>query len=97
MSITLQDMAYQLGLRVDGDPVSGCISGWSEYYNQQTIENICLDLLGHVPTERDRQRGKWNVNLSWFERTVCRDLGDDPTHQQLLQHTRDLEECGRLS
>ncbi|RYR66114.1 hypothetical protein Ahy_A03g012057 [Arachis hypogaea] len=25
MTITLQDMAYQLGLRIDGDPVSGCI------------------------------------------------------------------------
>ncbi|RYR75054.1 hypothetical protein Ahy_A02g009759 isoform E [Arachis hypogaea] len=27
MTITLQDVAYQLELRIDGDPVSGCIGG----------------------------------------------------------------------
>ncbi|QHN99643.1 uncharacterized protein DS421_13g399640 [Arachis hypogaea] len=27
MTITLQDVTYQLGLRIDGDPVSGCIGG----------------------------------------------------------------------
>ncbi|KAL4380462.1 hypothetical protein AHAS_Ahas04G0035900 [Arachis hypogaea] len=28
MTITLQDVVYQLGLRIDGDPMSGCIGGW---------------------------------------------------------------------
>ncbi|MED6205800.1 hypothetical protein PIB30_021086 [Stylosanthes scabra] len=46
MSITQQDVAYQLGLRIDGEPVSGCISGWYDHYNGQTIEDMCLDLLG---------------------------------------------------
>ncbi|KAL4390091.1 hypothetical protein AHAS_Ahas03G0110400 [Arachis hypogaea] len=28
MIIIVQNMAYQLGLRIDGDPVSGCIGRW---------------------------------------------------------------------
>ncbi|MED6178590.1 hypothetical protein PIB30_109081, partial [Stylosanthes scabra] len=67
MSITLQDMAYQLGLRIDGDPVSGCISGWELHYDGTGIEAMCLDLLGSIPPEADRQRDKWNVHLSWLQ------------------------------
>ncbi|RYR33101.1 hypothetical protein Ahy_A10g047673 isoform A [Arachis hypogaea] len=28
MTITLQDVAYQLGLNIDSDPISGCIGWW---------------------------------------------------------------------
>ncbi|KAL4344762.1 hypothetical protein AHAS_Ahas11G0210800 [Arachis hypogaea] len=41
MSITLQDVAYQLRLRIDGDPVSGCIGGWEQHHNGRFIEDFC--------------------------------------------------------
>ncbi|MED6211232.1 hypothetical protein PIB30_071773 [Stylosanthes scabra] len=88
MSITLQDVAYQLGLRIDGDPVSGCISGWELHYDGRGIETMCRELLGAITTERDRQRDKWNVHLTWFEDTAYKVLGDDPTPERLLQYTR---------
>ncbi|MED6131210.1 hypothetical protein PIB30_007900 [Stylosanthes scabra] len=69
MSITLQGVAYQLGLRIDGDPVSGCISGWEAYYDGRGVEAMCLELLGAFSASSDGQKGKWNVNLSWFQDT----------------------------
>ncbi|QHN84573.1 uncharacterized protein DS421_16g529800 [Arachis hypogaea] len=41
LTITLQDMAYQLGLRIDGDPVSGCMGSWKQHHQGQTIEDFC--------------------------------------------------------
>ncbi|KAL4307070.1 hypothetical protein AHAS_Ahas16G0241500 [Arachis hypogaea] len=32
MTITLQDIAYQLGLNVDRDPISGYIGRWEQFY-----------------------------------------------------------------
>ncbi|MED6206553.1 hypothetical protein PIB30_028010 [Stylosanthes scabra] len=90
MSITLQDVAYQLGLRIDREPVSGCISGWFEHYNGQIIEDICLDLLRHVPTEGDRQKGVAAVHL-------FPDASDSRVHLRWLPLLADLEQCGRLS
>ncbi|KAL4321327.1 hypothetical protein AHAS_Ahas14G0099400 [Arachis hypogaea] len=37
MTITLQDVAYQLGLRIDGDPISGCIGGWEQHHQGRTL------------------------------------------------------------
>ncbi|KAL4277287.1 hypothetical protein AHAS_Ahas20G0292100 [Arachis hypogaea] len=67
MTITLQDVAYQLGLRIDGDPVSGCIGSWEQHHQGWTIENFCQQLLGIVPGADDRQsQTKWTVKLTWF-------------------------------
>ncbi|XP_016196015.1 serine/threonine-protein phosphatase 7 long form homolog [Arachis ipaensis] len=44
MTITLQNVAYQLGLRIDGDPVSGCIGGWEQHHQRRTIEEFCEKL-----------------------------------------------------
>ncbi|XLR49595.1 hypothetical protein S83_000267 [Arachis hypogaea] len=86
MSITLQDVAYQLGLRISGDPVSGCMAGWELFYEGRSIVDICQQLLGAVPGPADRQ--KWNINLSWFRETVCGNLEEDATPERLLQYTR---------
>ncbi|KAL4275853.1 hypothetical protein AHAS_Ahas20G0148700 [Arachis hypogaea] len=40
-SITLHDMAYQSGLAIDGDPVSGCIGGWEQFYQERSIDDLC--------------------------------------------------------
>ncbi|XP_057744160.1 serine/threonine-protein phosphatase 7 long form homolog [Arachis stenosperma] len=86
MSITLQDVAYQLGLRISGDPVSGCMAGWELFYEGRSIVDICQQLLGAVPGPADRQ--KWNINLSWFRETVCGNLEEEATPERLLQYTR---------
>ncbi|QHO18800.1 uncharacterized protein DS421_11g323620 [Arachis hypogaea] len=75
-----------LGLRISGDPVSGCMAGWELFYEGRSIVDICQQLLGAVPGPADRQ--KWNINLSWFRETVCGNLEEDATPERLLQYTR---------
>ncbi|MED6208663.1 hypothetical protein PIB30_047384 [Stylosanthes scabra] len=38
-----------LGLSIDGDLVSGYMTGWELYYQGQSMEVICQELLGAVP------------------------------------------------
>ena len=47
-TITLQDVAFQLGLHIEGDPVSGCMSSW-EHFEGNDIFSLCEELLGVVP------------------------------------------------
>ncbi|MED6188434.1 hypothetical protein PIB30_116999 [Stylosanthes scabra] len=49
MTITLEDVAYQLGLAMEGEPVSGCMTGWETFYEGRTMEDLCQQLLGAVP------------------------------------------------
>ena len=39
--VTLEDMALQFGVRVDGQPVTGSIS-----FSREMVENLCQRLLG---------------------------------------------------
>ncbi|QHO16735.1 serine/threonine-protein phosphatase 7 long form homolog [Arachis duranensis] len=55
MTITLQDVAYQLGLKIDSDPVSGCIGGWEQHHQGCTIEELCEKILGVVSNPDDRE------------------------------------------
>ncbi|RYR14834.1 hypothetical protein Ahy_B04g071538 [Arachis hypogaea] len=72
MTITLQDVAYQLGLRIDGDP----------HHLGRTIKEFCEQLLGVVPGPDDRQsHTKWTVKLTWFQNT-------DATEERLMRYTR---------
>ncbi|KAL4321846.1 Serine/threonine-protein phosphatase [Arachis hypogaea] len=83
MTIILQDVAYQLGLRIDDDPVSGCIGGCEQYHQGRTIEELCEHILGVVPGPEDRQsQMKWTVKLIWFHNTVCRELEQDATEER---------------
>ncbi|KAL4322232.1 hypothetical protein AHAS_Ahas14G0189900 [Arachis hypogaea] len=104
MTITLQDVAYQLGLRIDGDPV------------RRTIKEFCEQLLGVVPGPDDRQsHTKWTVKLTWFQNTerlmrytrgyimqliggmLFPDASDSQVHIRWLPLLEDLKMCGRLS
>ncbi|MED6219077.1 hypothetical protein PIB30_032546 [Stylosanthes scabra] len=87
MMITLQDVCYQLGLSIDGDPVSGCMTGWEIYYGGRSIEVICREFLEVVPGPNDRQGQKWTMNVSWF-RDVCGVLEERPIPQHFEQYTR---------
>ncbi|QHO01253.1 uncharacterized protein DS421_13g413470 [Arachis hypogaea] len=75
MTITLQDVAYQLGLRIDRDPVSGCIGGWEQHHQGQSIDELCEHILSVVLGPDDRQsQTKWTVKLTWFHNTICGEL-----------------------
>ncbi|QHO06374.1 uncharacterized protein DS421_14g454110 [Arachis hypogaea] len=94
MTITLQDIAYQLGLRIDSDPVSGCIGGWEQHHRGRTIEEICEQLLGVVPSPDDRQsQTKWTL----IGGILFSDASDSRVHIRWLPLLKDLERCGRLS
>ncbi|RYR38995.1 hypothetical protein Ahy_A09g044371 [Arachis hypogaea] len=89
MTITLQDVAYQLGLRIDGDLVSGCISGWEQHHQGRTIEEFCEQILGVVSSLEDKQsQMKWIMKLTWFHNTVCGELEQETTEEHLLRYTR---------
>ncbi|KAL4328493.1 hypothetical protein AHAS_Ahas13G0205600 [Arachis hypogaea] len=102
MTITLQDVAYQLGLRIDGDPVSGCIGGSGQHHQGRTIE-FCEQILGVVHGLEDRKsQTKWTVKLTWFHNTVCGrilfpDASDYRVHIKWLPLLEDFGTCGRLS
>ncbi|KAL4328133.1 hypothetical protein AHAS_Ahas13G0169600 [Arachis hypogaea] len=86
ITITLQDVAYQLGLRIDGDPVSGCIGGWEQHHQGRTIEELfCGELeqdaieerlLRWLPLLKDLEtcgRLSWgSAVLTWLYRQMCR-------------------------
>ncbi|RYR48419.1 hypothetical protein Ahy_A07g034443 [Arachis hypogaea] len=89
MTITLQDVAYQLGLRINSDPVSGCIGGWEQHHQGRIIEELCEQILGVVPGPEDKQsQMKWTMKLTWFHNTVCGELEQDATEECLMRYTK---------
>ncbi|QHO59374.1 uncharacterized protein DS421_3g98570 [Arachis hypogaea] len=63
-TITLEDVVMQVGLPIDGEPVSGTLRSWSKFH-QRDIWQWCEKLLGEVP---DGHVGitKYNIKLKWL-------------------------------
>ncbi|XP_025634670.1 protein MAIN-LIKE 1-like [Arachis hypogaea] len=79
-TITLQDVAYQLGLPVDGDYVSGCLTDFHLYIEGgRPAWKWFHELLGVLPPENQVQ--KFAVNCTWFQETFaeCPDGADEET------------------
>ncbi|QHO01165.1 uncharacterized protein DS421_13g412670 [Arachis hypogaea] len=79
-TITLQDVAYQLGLPVDGRYVSGCLSEFQIYIEGGRPAWVWFEeLLGVVPPSSQVQ--KYAVNCSWFQETFgeCPEGADEDT------------------
>ncbi|QHO20595.1 uncharacterized protein DS421_11g339310 [Arachis hypogaea] len=79
-TITLQDVAYQLGLPVDGRYVSGCLSEFHVYIDGGRPAWVWFEeLLGVVPPPSQVQ--KYAVNCSWFQETFgeCPEGADEDT------------------
>ncbi|XP_057734886.1 protein MAIN-LIKE 1-like [Arachis stenosperma] len=79
-TITLQDVAYQLGLPVDGRYVSGCLSEFHIYIEGGRPAWVWFqELLGVIPPPSQVQ--KYTVNCSWFQETFgeCPEDADDET------------------
>ncbi|RYR12619.1 hypothetical protein Ahy_B04g070076 isoform B [Arachis hypogaea] len=107
-TITLQDVAYQLGLPVDGDYVSGCLTDFHLYIEGgRPAWQWFHELLGVLPPENQVQ--KFAVNCTWFQETFaeCPDGADEETlfadksgnriHIRWLPYVARLEEMGRYS
>ncbi|KAF1898501.1 hypothetical protein Lal_00032081 [Lupinus albus] len=76
-TITLEDVAYQLGLPIDGNIVTGPTNmDWNV---------VCHNLLGAVPNER--QIVGQRIQMSWLDSTF-QQLPDDATEIVIDQHAR---------
>ena len=82
-TITLQDVAFQLGLHIEGDPVSGCMSSW-EHFEGNDIFSLCQELLGVVPGPE--YRWGYFVDCNWFKDTFR--LSESATQDEIVRHTR---------
>ncbi|GMP51849.1 hypothetical protein CsSME_00017918 [Camellia sinensis var. sinensis] len=77
MTITLEDVAYLLGLTIDGEPVIGV--------TYTTCDAICVKYLGKAPDTRHTSGGM--VKLSWLKETFSQCPEDAPT-ENIERHTR---------
>ncbi|RYR15191.1 hypothetical protein Ahy_B04g071919 isoform A [Arachis hypogaea] len=67
-TITLQDVAYQLGLPMDGRYVSGCLTDFHVYIEGGHPAWVWFqELLGVIPPPSQVQ--KFAVNCTWFQET----------------------------
>ncbi|RYR53746.1 hypothetical protein Ahy_A06g028972 isoform A [Arachis hypogaea] len=107
-TIRLQDVAYQLGLPVDGRYVSGCLSEFQIYIQGGLSSWVWFqELLGVIPPPSQVQ--KYAVNCSWFQETFgeCPEGADDETlfvdksgnriHIRWLPYVARMEEMGTYS
>ncbi|XP_015953226.1 serine/threonine-protein phosphatase 7 long form homolog [Arachis duranensis] len=79
-TITLQDVAYQLGLAVDGRYVSGCLTDFHMYIEGGRPAWVWFEeLLGVIPPPSQVQ--KFAVNCTWFQETFgeCPEGADEET------------------
>ncbi|RYR32116.1 hypothetical protein Ahy_B01g057106 isoform F [Arachis hypogaea] len=79
-TITLQDVAYQLGLPVDGRYVSGCLTDFYVYIEGgRPAWQWFHELLGMLPPANQIQ--KFAVNCTWFQETFgeCPEGADEET------------------
>ncbi|RYR05113.1 hypothetical protein Ahy_B06g084971 isoform K [Arachis hypogaea] len=85
-TITLQDVAYQLGLPVDGRYVSGCLSEFHIYIDGGRPPWVWFqELLGVIPPPSQVQ--KYALNCSWFQETFgeCPEDADDDTVRRYVR------------
>ncbi|GFZ05713.1 aminotransferase-like, plant mobile domain family protein [Actinidia rufa] len=77
MTVTLEDVAYLLGLAVDGEPVIGV--------TYTTCEAGCVKFLGKAPDSGYTSGGM--VKLSWLKETFSR-CPEDAAIEDIERHTR---------
>ncbi|GMH12641.1 hypothetical protein Nepgr_014482 [Nepenthes gracilis] len=77
MTVTLEDVAYLLGLAIDGEPVIGV--------TYTTCDSVCEMFLGKVPHGSYTSGGM--VKLSWLKECFSRCPGDASV-EDIKRHTR---------
>ncbi|XP_072072128.1 protein MAIN-LIKE 1-like [Arachis hypogaea] len=98
-SITLQDVAYQLGLPVDGHYVSGCLTDFHVYIEGgKPAWQWFQELFGVLPPANQIQ--KFAVNCTCFQETFgeCPEGADEETVRRFARaYIMMLEEMGGYS
>ncbi|XP_057757051.1 protein MAIN-LIKE 1-like [Arachis stenosperma] len=84
-TVTLEDVAMQLGLPINGEPVSGILRSWSKFH-QRDIWQWCEELLGeifdgHVGTT------KYNIKLKWL-RSRLQQMSLDSPEDVVVRYAR---------
>lgn len=77
MTITLEDVAYLLGLRIDGEPVIGV--------TYTTCDSVCIKYLGKAPDSGHTSGGM--VKLSWLKETFS-ECSENASIEDVERHTR---------
>lgn len=77
MTVTLEDVAYLLGLPIDGDPVIGV--------TYTACDSICLKYLGKSPESGHTSGGM--VKLSWLKEAFSK-CPEDASMEDIERHTR---------
>lgn len=84
-TVTLEDVALQLGIRVDGRPVIGSTS-----FSKERIGDLCQSLLGRRPDPSDIYQS--SIRLSWLYDQFCEDrldaFGRNVSNETLQYFTR---------
>ncbi|XP_057734566.1 protein MAIN-LIKE 1-like [Arachis stenosperma] len=84
-TVTLEDVAMQLGLPIDGELVSSTLRSWSKFH-QKDIWQWCEELLGEV---LDGHVGttKFNIKLKWL-RSRLQQMPLDSPKDAIIQYAR---------
>ncbi|QHO08226.1 uncharacterized protein DS421_14g470710 [Arachis hypogaea] len=93
MTITLQDVAYQLGLRIDGDPLLGVVPGPDD---RQSHTKWTVKLTWFQNTERLMRYTRGYI-MQLIGGMLFPDASDSQVHIRWLPLLEDLKMCGRLS
>ncbi|RYR69081.1 hypothetical protein Ahy_A03g015615 isoform A [Arachis hypogaea] len=101
MIIIVQNMAYQLGLRIDGDPVSGCIED-RQSQTKWTVKltwfhNTVCEELEQDATEERMMRYTRGYIMQLIGGILFPDASDSRVHISWLPLLKNLDACGRLS
>ncbi|QHN84967.1 uncharacterized protein DS421_16g533300 [Arachis hypogaea] len=100
MTITLQNVAYQLGLRIDGDPVSGCIED-RQSQTKWTVKltwfhnTVCGELEQDATEERLMRYARGYI-MQLIGGILFPDASDSRVHIGWLSLLEDLA-CGQFS
>ncbi|RYR19260.1 hypothetical protein Ahy_B03g063992 [Arachis hypogaea] len=85
-TITLQDVAYQLGLPVDGLPVFGCLTDFEKLIEEgKPVWEWFQELFGELPPQNKVKQ--YTVHFTWFHERF-RVLSDDATEETVRIYAR---------
>ncbi|MED6149614.1 hypothetical protein PIB30_064151 [Stylosanthes scabra] len=96
-TVTLDDVAYQLGVPINGEPVSGCLWDFENMMPEGTVKprwDWFQEMFGELPDENDRD--PYTVTFSWLKSRFG-DLPRDASDELVLWHAeRTFGCCCRL-
>ncbi|RYR49151.1 hypothetical protein Ahy_A07g035464 isoform B [Arachis hypogaea] len=107
-TITLQDVAYQLGLPVDGLPVSGCLTDFEKFTEKdKPAWEWFQELFGELPPQNKVKQ--YTVHFTWFherfrmlpndatEEIICSVTSGNQVHIRWLPFVARLDDMGSYS